>query len=213
MLTDLFFRGLITGFIVSLPIGPMGIMVIQRTVNRDFKSGMYAGMGVAITDSIWALIAGFSVTYIIAFLRDHQSAIQIIGAIAVFSLGLYIFNSNPVKAIRKNKIKATRPVMYLISSMAIAFSNPVMILAYIVVFASANIIFDIHHLFSPFVFVSGFLLGAMVWWVTISYVINRFRHHFNLRLLWWFNKIAGAFIMLFVVVTIVILIIRGNPAI
>jgi len=88
-----------------------------------------------------------------------------------------------------------------------------MILAYIVVFASANIIFDIHHLFSPFAFVSGFLIGAMTWWVTISYLINRFRHHFNLRILWWFNKIAGVFIMLFVVVTIMIFIIKGNPSI
>lgn len=213
MLVNLFLKGLLTGLLVSLPIGPMAVLVIQRTANRDFKSGIFTGLGVALTDSIWALIAGFSVSYIIAFLRHYQSVIQIIGAIGLFSLGLYIFFSNPLKSMKRFKRKKTSLSKCLFSAMAIAFSNPIMILTYIVVFAGANIFFDIYHLESPFVFVTGFLMGAMSWWLVISYFINRFRHHFNLRVLWWFNKISGSFIMTFVAILVITVFIKGNPSI
>jgi threonine/homoserine/homoserine lactone efflux protein len=213
MFVDLYFKGLLTGLILSLPFGPMGILVIQRTANRDFKSGYFSAMGVAITDSTWALIAGFSVSYIITFLREHQTVIQLIGASAVFLLGLYIFNSHPLKAIRKNRIKATSPTRYFFASIAFALSNPAMVLAYIVVFAGFNIVFDIYHLSSPIFFIAGFLTGAMSWWTLIVYLVDRFRHHFNLHILWWFNKIAGIFIMLFVVVSMIWVLTKGNPAI
>lgn len=210
MLVDLFFKGLLAGLLVSVPVGPMAVLVIQRTANRDLKSGIYSGLGIAITDTIWALFAGFSVSYIISFLREHQAVIQIIGAIALFVLGFYIFNSHPVSAVRKFKRKGASPVKCFFSAFAFALSNPVILLAYIVVFASTNIVFNINHLASPIVFITGFLCGAMGWWVFISLTVNRFRHHFNLNILWWFNKISGSFIMVFVVVLVIKVFFTGN---
>lgn len=211
MYFDLFLKGLLIGLFVSLPLGPMAILVIQRTANKDFKSGFYSGLGIAITDSIWALIAGFSVSYIITFLRAHQSTIQIIGGIALLFLSIHIFRSHPIESIRKNRRKGTNPFQCFITAILFALSNPAVVLAYIAVFASTNIMFDVHHLSSPLVFTSGFLTGALSWWFITTYTINRFRHHFNLRILWWFNKISGALIMLFVIVSAVLIIIKGNP--
>ena len=213
MLLSLFFKGLLTGLLVSLPLGPMSILVIQRTANRDFKSGFYTGLGIATTDSLWALIAGFSVSYIITFLREHQSIIQVIGALVLFFLGLYIFNSHPLNAIRKFRRKGTSPIQCYISTVLISASNPSVILAYIAVFAGTNIVFNIHHLASPFVFTLGFLIGSLSWWLIISSTVNRFRHHLNLRILWWFNKISGALVMLFVVISTLFVIFKGSPAI
>ena len=68
MFIGLFFKGLLTGFLVSFPVGPMAIMVIQRTANRNFKAGFYSGLGIATTDLIWITLAGFSVSYIISFI-------------------------------------------------------------------------------------------------------------------------------------------------
>lgn len=211
MLIDLLLKGLLMGVLVSLPLGPMAILVIQRTANRDFKSGFYSGLGIAFTDSIWALVAGFSVSYIITFLKAHQSIIQTIGAIVLFLLGVYIFRSHPITAIRKFRRKGTSPVQCFVTAMLFALSNPAVILAYIAVFASANIMFNINHLASPLVFTLGFLLGGASWWTIITYGINRFRHHFNLRILWWFNKISGVVIMLFVIVGMLLILIKGNP--
>lgn len=213
MLLQLFIKGFITGLLVSLPLGPMAILVIQRTANRDFKSGFYSGLGLATTDSFWALIAGFSVSYIISFLREHQSIIQIIGAVVLFILGLYIFNSHPLDAIKKYKRKGTSPFQCFASTFLIALSNPLVILAYIAVFAGTNVVFDVHHLASPFIFTFGFLLGAFSWWLIIVTTVNHFRHHLNLRILWWFNKISGSMVMLFVLVSTILVLIHGNPQI
>lgn len=212
MLFELFGRGLLMGLLVSLPLGPLAILVIQRTANRDLRSGLYTGMGIAVTDTFWALAAGFSVTFLITFLEKHQMTIQIIGAIVLFLLGFYIFQSHPLNALRKFKRKGTNPLQCFFSAILLAFSNPLIILAYIAVFASIKLVFNIHHLLTPIVFSSGFFIGAMAWWTTITLTITRFKHHINLRILWWFNKISGVAIMLFIVVTTIVVIFRGSPS-
>lgn len=213
MLFQLFLKGLLTGLLVSLPLGPLAILIIQRTANRDFRSGYYTAMGVALADTFWALLAGFSVSFLISFLRQHQMVIQIIGAAVLFLLGLYIFNSHPLQAIRKFKRKGSNPLQCFVSAILVALSNPFIILAYIAVFASTNLVFNVHQLFTPLAFTLGFFLGAMSWWTIITVTINRFRHHFNLRILWWFNKISGLLIMLFILITTIVVIIKGNPVI
>jgi threonine/homoserine/homoserine lactone efflux protein len=211
MYVGLFFKGLLTGFLVSLPIGPMAVFVIQRTVNRNFKSGFLSGLGVATTDSIWIILAGFSVSYIITFLETYQLYIQIIGAILLFMLGLNIFFSHPMKSLREFKRKGTNPLQCYLTGMAITFSNPLTILAYIAILASTHIVFNINDMLEPVSFVSGFFFGASCWWFIITNILNLFRHRFNLRVLWWFNKISGALIMLFIVITTIYILFKGNP--
>lgn len=211
MYFGLLIKGILTGIVVSLPLGPMSILVIQRTANKDFKSGIYSGLGIALTDSFWALIAGFSVSYIISFLRQYQSIIQIIGGIALLYLGIYIFRSQPIASIRKNRRKGTSPIQCFITAMLFALSNPAVVLAYIAVFASTSTMFDVHQPSSALAFIFGFFMGASGWWLIISSTINYFRHHFNLRILWWFNKISGSAIVLFVLVSTLFVLIKGNP--
>ena len=213
MLLHLFGQGMIMGLLVSLPLGPMAVLVIQRTANRDFRSGFYTGMGIATSDTLWALLAGFSVSFLISFLEEHQVTIQITGAIILFLLGFYIFKSHPLEALRKFKRKGTNPLQCYFSATLISLSNPLVVLAYIAVFASLNLVFNIHHLLTPISFSTGFFLGAMIWWSTITIVVTRFKHHFNLRILWWFNKISGVAIMLFIVVTTIVVLIKGNSLI
>lgn len=211
MFIDLFLRGLFTGFLVSLPLGPLGVMVIQRTANFNFKSGFFSGLGVAMTDVIWALIAGFSVSFIISFLETYQIYIQIIGAVLLFLLGLNIFYSHPVTAWKKMRKKGTNSFEMFITGMGIAFSNPLTVLAYIALFASIHIVFSIHDYVEPVSFLSGFYFGSACWWLILTTAISLIRHKFNLRILWWFNKISGSMIMLFVVATTVYILIKGNP--
>lgn len=211
MLLRLFFHGLLSGLLVSLPLGPMAILIIQRTANRDFRSGFYTALGVAFTDTFWALLAGFSVSFLISFIREYQVIIQIIGALVLFILGLYIFNSHPIQSIRKFKRKGNNHLQDFLSAILIALSNPLIILAYIALFASTNLAFNIDYLWTPLSFTSGFFIGAMMWWIAIAATISRFRHHFNLRILWWFNKISGVAIMSFIVITSLVVLIKGNP--
>mgnify|MGYP001766242699 FL=1 len=211
MFISLLLKGLLIGFLVSMPIGPIGVMVIQRTANRNFKSGFFSGLGVAFTDSNWAILAGFSVSYIITFLQTYQLYIQIIGAVLLIALGLNIFLSHPVTEWKKMRRKGTSPMEMFLTSVGISLSNPLAILTYIAIFASAHVVFDITNLWEPAFFVSGFFIGATLWWTTLAFTINQFRHKFNLRILWWFNKVSGSLIMLLVVATSIFVMVKGNP--
>ncbi len=211
MVFDLFLKGLLTGFLVSLPVGPLGILVIQRTANRNFKSGFYSGLGVALTDTFWALIAAFSLSFIITFLRQHQSAIQFIGAFILFLLGLSIFLSHPANALRRYKQRGSNPLQCFITAILVALSNPLVVLGYIGIFAGTNLVLDIHNPAQTLSFLPAFFLGASSWWLILTTTLNFFRHKFNLRILWWINKISGSLIMLLVVISIIVVLITGNP--
>jgi len=213
MFLGLFLKGFITGFLVSLPIGPMAVLVIQRTVNRNLKSGFFSGLGIASTDSIWIILAGFSVSYIISFLETYQTYFQIFGAILLFLFGLNIFFSHPIKSLKEFRRKGTSPLQSYITGLALSLSNPLTVLAYIALLASTHIVFNINDIFEPISFVSGFFIGASCWWLLLTNLINLFRHRFNLRILWWFNKISGSMIMLFIIATTVYILIKGNPTI
>jgi len=213
MFIDLFIKGLITGFLISLPIGPLGVLVIQRTANFNFKAGFSSGLGVATTDTIWALLAGFSVSFIISFLETYQLYIQIIGAVLLFLLGLNIFFSHPKTAAKRMKRRGTKSFEMYITGVGLSFSNPLTVLAYIAIFAGLHIVFSIHDIVEPVSFISGFYIGAASWWLILTTSISLIRHKFNLRILWWFNKISGSAIMLFVLVTTVYVLIKGSPVI
>jgi threonine/homoserine/homoserine lactone efflux protein len=94
MLIKLFIHGIIIGFLVSLPLGPIGVLVIQRTVNKSRRAGLFSGAGAALSDVIYAMIAGFSLTIVIDFIRQYQMLFQVVGAIAVMGLGLFIYTKN-----------------------------------------------------------------------------------------------------------------------
>jgi threonine/homoserine/homoserine lactone efflux protein len=211
MFIDLFLRGLITGFLISLPIGPLGVLVIQRTANLNFKAGFSSGLGVATTDTIWALLAGFSVSFIISFLETYQLYIQILGAVLLFLLGLNIFFSHPKTAWKKMRRKGTNSFEMYITGVGISFSNPLTVLAYIAIFAGLHIVFSIHDIAEPVSFMSGFYIGAACWWLILTTAISLIRHKFNLRILWWFNKISGSAIMLFVIASTIYILIKGSP--
>ncbi len=213
MLVNLLLKGLLIGFMVSLPIGPMGILIIQRTANSNFKSGFFTGLGVAFSDIVWASFAGVSVSFIISYIRTYQSYVQIFGGIILIILGLSIFFSHPANDLEKFKRRGTSSLQSFITALLIALSNPTVALTYIAIFAGTNTVLSFGNPLEFVSFISGFFFGALGWWTILSLTINHFRHYLNLRILWWFNKISGSIIILIVVVSTIIILVKGNPTI
>jgi len=204
MLMSLFIKGIIIGLAVSVPLGPIGILIIQRTVNKDRVSGFLSGMGATITDVIYAVVAGFSLTYIIEFIRAHEIVFQILGAIMLLAMGLFIFLKNPVADLKKYKRKGSSYFSDILSTFLITFPNPLVVFIFLGIFASSGIVFQMDQPVAAFLLIGGIFLGANLWWMTLTGVVSLFRHKFNLRVLWWFNKIAGGVIDLLVLVTFLV---------
>jgi threonine/homoserine/homoserine lactone efflux protein len=209
MLITLLLKGILTGLLVSVPLGPIGVLVIQRTVNKSRLAGFLSGMGAVLSDTLYAIIAGFSFTFIIDFIREYETPFQMFGAVVVLALGIHIFLKDPVTDIRKNKLRGNTHFQDVVSSFLVTVSNPLTVFVFLAVFTSSGVAVNIEKPFHAFLVIPGIFLGASLWWFSLSGIVSLFRHKMNLRVLWWINKTAGALIILFVIVTVIVAVQRG----
>ncbi len=209
MFLTLIAKGILIGLLVSIPLGPIGVLVIQRTVNKSRMAGLLSGMGAALSDTVYAIIAGFSLTFLIDFIRVHEMLFQVIGALVVFALGVHIFFTNPVKDIRRNRLRGNTHFQDIVSSFLVTFSNPLTVFVFLAVFTSSGVAVSLEQPYHSFFVILGILTGAFLWWFSLSGVVSLFRHKINLRILWWINKTAGAIIILFVLITVLVVAQKG----
>lgn len=194
-------KGLIVGFLASIPLGPVGILCIQRTINKGRYSGLISGMGAATVDMFFALVAALGLTYIINFIEEKQFFIQLIGGGVLIFLGTKIFNTNPIKQIRKHRRKKNKLIEDYLSVLFLTLSNPLAVFLFIAAFAGIGMVTSNDSSLKSSLIVLGVFLGATLWWLTLTFFIDFFRKHFRLKQLWWINKIAGVLIIVFGVVS------------
>ncbi len=204
MLLQYLIDGIIIGFSASVPLGPIGVLCIQRTLNKGRLSGFISGMGAAVSDTIYAIAAGFSLSFIISFIEKQLVYIQTFGAILLIILGVNIFYSNPAVQLRKQRKSRSNLFQDFISTFLITISNPLAIFLFLAFFASFGAVKPGDETSSHFVLIGGVLVGASLWWFILSSLINLFRSKINLRRLWWLNKITGAAIVVLVVIGFII---------
>lgn len=196
-------RGLAIGVIISAPMGPVGILCIQRTLEKGRLSGFFTGVGASISDLFYCLLTGFGLSLIEGFLKANQNIIQIIGSVVLIIFGIYLFKSTPARKVKKPGAERTSKGKNILSGFLFTVSNPLIIFLIIGLFAR----FDF---FLPEITFHQYLLGylciisgALIWWWFISFFVDKVRAHFNVRSMWLVNKITGSIIMLFAIVGIV----------
>lgn len=196
-------KGIMIGLLASIPLGPIGVICIQRTINKGRLSGFVSGLGAASADTIFAAIAGFSITLILAFIEERKLVIEFIGGIIVILLGIKTFYTNPVAQLRRHKRKKNKLFEDYLSVLLLTITNPFAIFLFVAMFAALNINYEGNNLILSLVPLAGVFIGAASWWFTLSTLVNLFRKRFRLKQLLWINKIAGAIIFLLGVLAIV----------
>lgn len=202
---DIFYmlwRGLAIGILVSAPMGPVGMLCIQRTLNKGRKSGLYTGFGAAVSDLFYCLLTGFGLSFIEGFLERNQDIIQLIGSAVLIGFGLYIFRQNPSHKLKKAPDAATSHKTDFISGFLFTFSNPLILFLIVGLFARFNFLMPeirFYHYIIGFIFILG---GAALWWYLVTLFVDKVRTHFNLRSLWLINRIIGSIIFIFAAVGI-----------
>ncbi len=201
--------GIIIGFSASVPLGPIGVLCIQRTLNKGRLAGFFSGLGAAFSDTLYAIIAGFSLSFIVSFIEQQLLYIQIFGAAILIFLGFKIFYSNPAKQLRKQKRGKGNLFQDFVSTFLITISNPLAIFLFLAFFASFGVVKKGGDYFNHMLLIIGVMTGASLWWFILTSVVNLFRSKINLRRLWWLNKIAGATIVILVVIAFVFFLIES----
>lgn len=203
MWVTLLVKGIIIGLLASIPLGPIGVICVQRTVNKGRLSGFISGMGAASADTIFAAIAGFSLTFIITFIEEKQIIFRIIGGVVVIALGAKIFYTNPIRQLRRHKRKRNSLTEDFLSVLLLTITNPLAVFLFLALFAAFGVVDEQTTWLLSLVTVGGVFIGAGLWWYTLTSLVNIFRSKFRLKQLWWINKISGFVIFLLGVIAIV----------
>ena len=97
-------KGFAIGILVSAPMGPIGVLCIQRTLNRGRWSGFVTGVGASLSDLVYAVLTGLGMSIVVDFVASNQSLLQIIGSFVLVGFGVYLYKQNPMRNIRKQHL-------------------------------------------------------------------------------------------------------------
>ncbi len=189
-------KGLLVGVCASIPLGPVGVVCVQQTVNRGRFVGFASGYGAALADTLFATIAYLSLSVILDFIETHRQIIQVVGGIILIALGIGTFVRNAVKQFRKDQKRRNNYAQNFVYIFLLTLTNPLSIFIFLTLFAAFGVREPSAGKWSIIPTLLGVHLGAALWWYLLTYLVSRFQSFFRLRQVWWFNKIAGVVIIL-----------------
>lgn len=201
---DLLVKGFIIGVIVSAPLGPVGVLCIQRTLNKGRWFGFVTGLGAALSDTCYALITGYGMSFMDELILKHQTFLQVVGSIMLLAFGIYTFRSNPVKSLRPTSANRGTYLHNSITAFFVTFSNPLIIFLFIGLFARFSFVMPGSPLGFQLVGYLAIVIGALTWWFGITYFVNKVRTQFNVRGIWILNRIIGVVVIIASIVGIIL---------
>lgn len=188
-------KGLLSGLAVSAPLGPMGIMCIRNALQKGWSSAFYIGLGIALADTLFAIVAGYSVTFVHQFLDEYAGILRFIGALILLVISWKILRSHPAEPFRNKEEKPHLIWRDMLSAFIVTVSNPLTILFFGSFFASIAIPTHTDYQQSVVLLVVGVFLGAMLWWLFLGGIVHKYRAQFSIRHIFWINRVTGSIIL------------------
>jgi threonine/homoserine/homoserine lactone efflux protein len=188
-----FFKGLLIGFSIAAPVGPIGILCIKRTITSGRLAGLVSGLGAATADAVYGFIAAFGLTFISSFLIDQQSWLRLLGGAFLCYLGVKTLITIPTESSSpSNEISLLNAYG---STFFLTLTNPLTILSFAAIFAGLGLL-NVHgNYLSAAIIVLGVFIGSACWWFLLSSGISIFRTRFTSTGLLWVNRISGLIIL------------------
>ncbi len=191
----LFLKSLAIGVAVAVPMGPLSVILIRRTLAHGYGAGLVGGLGVAIADGFYGAVAAFGLTAISAALIEHQLWLRLVGGAFLVWLGLKIFFSES-KA-RGATAGERGPGGGFFVMMGLTLTNPLTILSFGAIFASLGPLTPSGDYGAAITMTMGVALGSILWWVVLCGAMTLLRRRITGRVMTWLNRIAGALIAAF----------------
>ncbi len=188
-----FFKGLLIGAAVSAPVGPIGLLCINRSLTEGRVRGFVSGLGAATADMVFCIIAGFGFTFVSRFLDEQAVWISFVGACGLVFLGLRIFFSKPEEKSCANT-GGDLAHIYL-STFALTLINPVTILFFVAVFTSLGVTLSREDYPSLTLLIVGVLAGAVLWWFLLTGCVSLLHRRLTQETIRWVNRISGTIVM------------------
>ena len=172
---DFIFKGIVIGIIASAPMGPVGILCIQRTLNKGRWYGFVTGIGAACSDIVYAMFTGLGMSFVMDFVNNAQNKfyLQISGSLLLLVFGVYCFKSNPMKNMHKSSNKQGTLFHNGLTAFLVTLSNPLIV------------------------------FGALLWWFGLTWLIDKIRGKFDTNGILIINKVIGSVVIIFSLIALI----------
>ena len=194
-------KGLVIGFSIAAPVGPIGVLCIRRTLAGGRATGLVSGLGAATADAVYGAVAGFGLTSISGFLVGQQSLFRTGGGVFLMYLGVRTFLARPSDEVRPSGSAGLLGAFA--STFALTLANPITILSFAAVFAGLGLAGAGGGRLAAALLVAGVFLGSALWWVILSTGVGVSRSRFSPAGLRWANRFAGVVLFAFGLVALV----------
>lgn len=188
-------KGFLVGVCASAPVGPIAILVIQKSLSKGHKAGFVAGLGASVVDTLYAFIAIFALAFAQRFIEQHQNIILLAGGSVLIILGFSMAFSNPFRKMKKDdKPKVSSKDFG--QAVLMGLSNPMAIFVMFTLFAFFGLAKDAPHTWSVAPILLSVSLGSVTYWFSVSWLLSHFSRGFKMRTILWISRITGAIIVI-----------------
>jgi len=192
---DLLVKGLIIGFSIAAPVGPIGLLCIRRTLEHGQRVGFVSGLGAAAADGLYGLLAGLGLAAITQFLVDQQSWLQAAGGAFLCYLGVRTWLAKPAQA--SAQAKGEQMIAAFASTFFLTLTNPLTIFSFLAIFSGLGVSPAANGSFAALPLVLGVFGGSALWWWVLSQAAGLLKSRFQTLPLHWINRISGTILLLF----------------
>jgi len=202
---SLFVQGIIIGLTLAVPVGPLALICIQRTVTEGRLHGIFSGIGVATADSFYAAVTFLGLTFISGLIIAQQYLFRFLAGVVLILLGIRVFLSIP--SVISAKTEHETYLKDYLSMVALAIANPLTLVFFLVILPGYGVVIHGTSFLSAAEFVAGVFFGSMVWWIVLCGSIGSVRSRLSQENLGRINRISGLFISCFGVGMLILLVI------
>lgn len=197
-LLDIVFKGLLIGIIASAPMGPVGVLCVQRTLNKGRWYGFITGCGAALSDIIYAGITGLGMGMVVELVSNDTNRfyLQIAGSLMLLAFGIFTYRTDPTKKLRKPGQNKGTLTHNGITAFFVTLSNPLIIFLFMALYAQFSFGLQPD---KPIEMVAGFLSivgGALLWWWGLTWLVDKIRLKFDTNGIRIINRIIGTLVIL-----------------
>ena len=201
---DQMIKGILIGIIASAPMGPVGVLCVQRTLNKGRRYSFDTGIGAAASNFIYALITGFGMSFVMELVTEPKTlfALKIFGSILLLLFGIYSWRSNPTKNMHISGYKKGTFIHNGVTAFFVTVSNPLIIFLFMATFAQFAFVVPNH----PMEMTLGYLsiiAGALLWWFGLTWLIDKVREKFDTNGILIINKSIGSMVIVFSIIILI----------
>jgi threonine/homoserine/homoserine lactone efflux protein len=187
-------KGLLVGIVIAVPVGPVGVLCIRRTILHGRLAGFISGLGAASADAVFGIIAAFGLTFVSEMLFEYQDWLRLGGAAFLLYIGISAFTVDPPEGTQARRDRDGRLADYA-SAFALTITNPITILVFLAIFAAIGFTGPGATMGPAAILVLGVWLGSLLWWAGLASLAGLARLSFSRDHLVWINRGSGGILV------------------